>query len=142
MKPEEPATLGAKVDALRVEVAENNRNLHELRVARRRHRLALILTTIGLAMDLALSGLFIYQHVKQDCTNGRAMQFFAAEIRKVNGQIKGENQQLTGLHEMLGGSHAQVMQGFQDFTDGTATWIAQSRHYLRTIEHLLATHHC
>lgn len=134
--------LNDKLHAYYRELAQLNERFRAFERAQRRHRIALVLTIIGLALDLALSGLFIFQHIQQNCFNTRSANFFNAEQMKVNGQISGEKRQLTGVQEILKGTRASSIKGLNDFEAGTQIWISRSEKYLNTIGKLIQNNHC
>jgi hypothetical protein len=111
---------------------ESNDKLKEsnarLVTSRRRHRIALILVALSLAVDLVLTILVIHLlreqngiNDRQACVNRRSQSFFAAEHDKVAGQV-------AGLQELRSadGDRAKALEGFNRF-------ITASQHYLDTI---------
>lgn len=122
--------LAAGVEALSRSTRDNTDAIARVTVTARRQRFGLVLTAIGLVADLILSGLFVYQHIQQSCTNVRSQQFFDAEIGKVAGQIVGEQQKLHGVRMIL---RREGVTGLAEYVRGEEQWIAASRHYLETI---------
>jgi len=116
--------LTLAVGDLSEQLKKTSKELAQIKRSNSRHRMALIAASIGIVLDLMLSGLFIYQHEKQVCTNNRSQRFFAAEVKKVNGQVE-------GLQEIKRNptDPAKVSEGFNQFIDA-------SQHYLDTIHTL------
>jgi hypothetical protein len=102
---------GAEVSRLRVAY-------EQMAHALRRQKVALIISIIGLCLDLALSGLFLYQHERQSCTNRRSDAFFKAEFNKVQGQVD-------GLKELMGanGNQAKAREGLDQFITASQTYL-------------------
>lgn len=63
------APLLVAVEDLTVAVKDQGGRLEKALSAIDRHRIILFIGIVGLALDLALSGLFWYQHTVQTCTN-------------------------------------------------------------------------
>jgi hypothetical protein len=116
--------LGNSVDELRNDLKGVSRQLTGLKRSNQRHRAALIAATIGLVLDLVISGVLIYQKERQDCTNSRSREFFAAEVRKVQGQVAG----LTEIQK----NPTDRKKG----NDGFNQFISASEGYLREIHNL------
>jgi hypothetical protein len=73
---------------------------------------------IGLCFDLALSGLFWWQHEQQVCRNHRSAEFFTAEQAKVEGQVAGLQKIRTA-----NGDPKQTIAGFDDFIKASQAYL-------------------
>lgn len=118
-------TTAETVAALATETKANTEGEARLDRGQRRHRFWILLTILGLALDLALSGLFVYQHYQQDCTNSTLRQRqsinqrnFRAEVDKVAGQVAGLKKIRTA-----GGNQAQAFAGFDQFIKASETYL-------------------
>lgn len=94
----------------------------------RRHKVAIIVSAVGLIADLLLSGVFITQHYRQNCVNDRSQAFYRAEYAKVSGQVQ-------GLNLMTTGTQAAARKGFEQFRTA-------SESYLVGIKDLQKKYHC
>lgn len=113
------------VAVLATETKANTEAEVRLERSQRRHRFWILLTIVGLALDLALSGLFVYQHYQQDCTNSALRQRqsinqrnFRAEVDKVAGQVAG----LKKIRS-AGANQAQAFAGFDQFIEASETYL-------------------
>lgn len=115
------STLSREVKKLRGSNEELKASNARLVTSRRRHRLALILGTIGLLVAFFAVGVALRGLNRQSCVNTRSQHFFAAEQAKVSGQV-------AGLRELRNsnGDRAKALEGFNKFIDA-------SQHYLDTI---------
>lgn len=66
--PPEPPTLAELITG----VQALTKSVQEFQRKRARDRLLLVIAMVGLVLDLALSGLFFYQHTVQTCQNHRS----------------------------------------------------------------------
>lgn len=71
---------------------------------------------VSVMIDLALSGLFIYQHQQQACRNKVSHDFFVAERTKVEGQI-------AGLERLKQGGEGNAVAGLNQFIDATRNYV-------------------
>lgn len=65
--------------------AQTEANRRDTRI----NRVWVMLTAIGLALDLALTGVIFHFWDQQDCRNGVTQSFLDAEHAKVDGQVRG-----------------------------------------------------
>lgn len=132
--PGHVAELAASVQTLNRTVGIYSEEISRLNRRQQRTKFALTLTVLGLILDVALSGLLMYQHTVQTCFNARAQQLFNAEFQKVSGQITGELTQRNAVVQIIRGGDPRG--GLAQFEHGTDQWITASRTYLSKISHI------
>lgn len=124
VEPPELQDLIDSVNALKEQLKKSQKELADLRRSNLRQRLGLIVASIGLVLDLAISGVLIAQHEHQNCTNDRSKAFFKAEIRKVEGQVAG----FTKLKKAsLSGDQKGALAGFDQFVDSSKAYLTSVR---------------